>query len=64
MSMEGYDFTVSEVESVTEMLTLFVIVYSGLFSATLLIFGAMQVKLILTDVTSNENIRGKWNATR
>jgi len=40
-----------------------VMVYSGIFSMALGGFAFYQCRLALMNVTSNENIREKWNAT-
>jgi hypothetical protein len=47
-----------------ELALIFMLVYSGLFSLTLLIFTFYQFRLILKNLTSNESLRNKWNATR
>jgi hypothetical protein len=50
------------IETLSDFIGIFVLVYSGLFSLTLLIFAAYQYRLILLNVTSNERLRGKWNS--
>jgi len=51
------------VETAAEFASLFVMVYSGIFSMALGGFAFYQCRLALMNVTSNENIREKWNAT-
>lgn len=55
-------FSQQVIETLSDFIGIFVLVYSGLFSLTLLIFAAYQYRLILLNVTSNERLRGKWNS--
>ena len=64
LSQSKIDFRGATVESSEELVDIFMLVYSGMFSLTLFIFIIHQNKLILLNVTTNENIRKKWNAIR
>ncbi len=57
------NFMGAKVESLEELASIFLLAYSGMFSLTLFIFTVHQMKLILKNVTSNESIRKRWNAT-
>lgn len=56
------NFKGATVESVDEFLSIFVLAFSGMFFITLLIFAVHQNRLILSNITTNESIRKRWNA--
>ena len=63
LNASNLNFSKPEVESLSDFVGIFVMVYSGVFSFALFGFAAYQIKLALMNITSNENIREKWNAT-
>jgi hypothetical protein len=46
------------------VISILVLTFSGIFALTLFSFGIFQNYLILQNITSNEHLRGKWNARK
>jgi len=63
LKASNLSFQRSEVESLSDFVGLFLMVYSGVFGMALSGFALYQCRLALMNVTSNENLREKWNAT-
>lgn len=62
MSQLGIYISDNEGKDPYHILRVALIAYSGLFALVLIGFFAFQNHLILKDITSNEHLRGKWNA--
>jgi hypothetical protein len=60
--VKDFNFQKGTIESGIELIVIVELVYSALFSFTLLIFSCYQNKIVLDNITSNENLRATWNA--
>jgi hypothetical protein len=52
------------VDSLASLLHIFLLVYTCLFALALGAFTLMQARLLLVDITTNEQLRHRWNAKR
>ena len=63
-SGDGDEEVLSETEQTLHTLNLGLLVFTVCISLTLLCFAAGMNQLVLKNVTTNENIRKRWNASR
>jgi uncharacterized membrane protein YczE len=55
------NFSKQQLETMTEILSVFLLVYSAMFGLTVGLFAIYMNNLISRNVTHNERLRAKWN---
>lgn len=63
MKASNLSFYRQDIDSLSDFIGLFLMVYTCIFGVSLGGFALYQMRLALLNITSNENLRSKWNAT-